>query len=142
MKQGDNMKVLSLKEPFASLVMQKIKQVETRSWKTKYRGVLYIHASLGKVKTTDEKVINLLKLLNNSDLKYGYIIAKCNLVDCIYMDENYLDKIKLNKTEYQCGIYEIGRHAWILDNIEVLDNPISAKGKLGIWNYEENGEIL
>jgi len=136
------MKVLSLREPFASLLMQNIKTVETRSWKTKYRGVLYIHASLGKVKKKDQRTLDLLKLLNNPSLKYGYIIAKCNLVNCIYMDKNYVDKIKLDKTEYQCGIYEVGRYAWILDNIEVLDNPISVKGKLGIWNYEEKGGIL
>ena len=31
------------------------------------------------------------------------------------------------------GIYEVGRYAWILDNIEILKEPIKAKGKLGIW---------
>lgn len=132
------MKVLSLKEPFASLVMRNIKQVETRSWQTKYRGVLYIHASLGKVNIKDKGTLELLELLNNNNFKYGYIIAKCNLVDCIYMDKEYIKKIKNNKTEYQCGIYAVGRYAWILENIEAIDNPIPAKGKLGIWNYEEN----
>ena len=43
------MKVLSLKEPFATLIMDKDKMIETRSFKTNYRGELYIHASLGNV---------------------------------------------------------------------------------------------
>ena len=30
-----------------------------------------------------------------------------------------------------------GRYAWILENIQVLDNPIKVKGYLNIWNYEE-----
>lgn len=39
------MKVLSIKEPYASLIKNNIKKIETRSWKTNYRGKLYIHAS-------------------------------------------------------------------------------------------------
>ena len=44
------MKVLSIKEPFASLIKSKIKFIETRSWKTNYRGEIYIHASIGSWK--------------------------------------------------------------------------------------------
>ena len=43
------MKVLSIKEPFATLIKEKQKSIETRSWKTSYRGELYIHASISKV---------------------------------------------------------------------------------------------
>ena len=39
------MKVLSLTEPCATLIREKKKLVETRSWKTSYRGELYIHKS-------------------------------------------------------------------------------------------------
>ena len=36
-------KILSLTEPYATLIKEKKKLVETRSWKTDYRGELYIH---------------------------------------------------------------------------------------------------
>ena len=39
------MKVLSLTEPYATLIKKGVKTIETRSWKTNYRGKLYIHAS-------------------------------------------------------------------------------------------------
>lgn len=39
------MKAISLLEPWASLIKEKVKYIETRSWQTKYRGELYIHAS-------------------------------------------------------------------------------------------------
>ena len=39
------MKVLSLTEPYAALIKERKKKIETRSWKTSYRGELYIHAS-------------------------------------------------------------------------------------------------
>jgi hypothetical protein len=129
------MKVLSLKEPFASLIKEGIKSIETRSWKTNYRGYLYIHASLSKIKH-DVKIDKLINLLSNKDFNYGYIIVKCKLVDCIYMDDEFIKLMKNNETEYLCGIYEIGRYAWLLEDIEVLDKPIRAKGQLSIWNYK------
>ena len=39
------MKVISIKEPFASFIKEGHKKIETRSWKTNYRGELFIHAS-------------------------------------------------------------------------------------------------
>lgn len=134
------MKVLSIKEPFASLIKERIKTVETRSWKTKYRGEIYIHASLKKINIKDERIKKLLELLPNKDMQYGHIICKCNLIDCIYMDEDYVNNIKKNKQEYLCGHYEVGRYGWVLELIEVLKEPIPAKGHLGIWNYEINQE--
>jgi hypothetical protein len=129
------MKVLSLREPFASLIKEGIKSIETRSWRTNYRGELYIHASLAKIKK-DVRTNKLMNLLSNKFLSYGYIIVKCKLVDCIYMDEEFINLIKNNEIEYLCGVYEVGRYAWILEDIEVLQKPIKAKGQLSIWNYK------
>ena len=42
------MKVLSLLQPWATLVVMGIKQIETRSWSTAHRGTLLIHASKGR----------------------------------------------------------------------------------------------
>ena len=122
------MKVLSIKEPYASLIKDGYKCYETRSFKTNYRGELYIHASLSKSNVDDE----LSKLVTPM---YGKIICKCKLVDCVLMTENYVKEIK-EKTpmEYKCGLYEAGRYAWILESVEEID-AIKAKGKLGIWNF-------
>lgn len=131
------MKVLSLIEPWGSLIKEKVKYIETRSWKTNYRGELYIHTSAKKISKKDERIQNLFNLLQDKNIKYGYIIAKCKLVDCIYMDEEFVNKIKKeNPTEYMCGEYSVGRYAWILEDIKEIA-PIQAKGHLGIWNYEE-----
>jgi len=130
------LRVLSLIEPWASLIKEKKKFIETRSWKTNYRGELYIHASLKKI--TRKEQISLTKqyaLLDNLDFKYGYIICKCKLVDCIYMDEMFIEKMKENPQEYLCGDYSLGRYAWILEEIEEID-AILAKGMLGIWHYK------
>lgn len=130
------MKVISLTEPFATLIKEHKKQIETRSWKTSYRGQLYIHASntrIPKEWKENKELMNLVK----EELSFGKIICKCNLVGCIEMTEDWIDKIKKEKPEeYMCGIYEKGRYAWILEDIEVLSKPIEVKGHLGIWNYK------
>lgn len=133
------MKVLCIKEPFASLVSLGKKKIETRSWRTSYRGEIYIHASLTKSPIKDKlREETLMKLLPaNYEFKQGKIICKAILKDCIYMDEEFIKNIKKDKIEYLCGHYEIGRYAWVLDDIEVLDKEIPAKGKLGIWNFNK-----
>lgn len=132
------MKVLSLTEPFATLIKEKKKLVETRSWKTNYRGELYIHASLTKISKMNLERKELMTLVENTPLNYGYIICKCKLVDCIYMTKEYVEEIKNNNyQEYICGEYAEGRFAWILEDIEPLRVRIATKGHLGVWNYEE-----
>lgn len=128
------MKVITIKEPYATLIKNNVKLIETRNWKTSYRGKLYIHASLIK----NNKINDEIKMYyNEEDLKMGYIICKCNLVDCIYMSESFINNLKKdNYIEYLCGNYEIGRYAWILKDVKILKYPIKVKGKLGIWNYD------
>lgn len=74
------MKVLSLTEPFATLIKEKKKLVETRSWKTNYRGELYIHASMTKPSKADLEDEELMSLLENKEMNFGHIVCKCVLV--------------------------------------------------------------
>ena len=131
------MKVLSLTEPYATLIKNGIKTIETRSWKTNYRGKLYIHASSTKIPKEYKNNKELMSLVDINNLNYGYIICSCDLVDCIEMTKEFIENVKQNKNEYISGVYAKGRYAWILKNIEIIENPIKAKGHLGIWNFEE-----
>ncbi len=127
------MKVLSIKEPFATLIKDGTKIYETRSWKTKYRGEIYIHASISLSKS--ENVHNAIKYLK-SEINPGYILCKCELIDCIPMTEEFINYINSETNEANYGRYSIGRYAWKLKVLEILPNPIKAKGKLGIWNLD------
>ena len=134
---GGNMKVLTIKEPFATLIKNKIKYIETRSWKTKYRGELYIQASVAKLSKVIRNRIELMNFFNEDELNYGKIICKCNLVDCIYMTDEFikLEKEK-NYDNFISGHYKEGRYAWVLEDVVVIE-PIAVKGQLGIWNYNK-----
>jgi len=85
------MKVLSIKEPFATLIKDKVKIYETRSWKTNYRGEIYIHASLSR---SDFENTDLANKYLKSEIKPGYILCRCELIDCIPMTKEFIEYIK------------------------------------------------
>lgn len=125
------LRVLTLKEPWASLIAAKVKTIETRSWKTNYRGEIFIHTGLKKVPVPQEVEADYSQL----NPYPGCIIAKCNLTDCIYMDEEFIKRVKESGIKnYVCGRYEVGRYAWILEDVEYIE-PMPARGRLGLWNY-------
>lgn len=128
------MKVLTIKEPYASIIMSGLKEYETRSWKTNYRGKIYIHASI-KIDDDLKSRKDLQKLVydNNITLKPGYILCEAYLDDCIYMNDMFIKNV--SDKEKMVGRYELGRYAWHLSDIRVIE-PVQAKGKLGIWNYD------
>lgn len=76
-----------------------------------------------------------MKLVDIDELNYGKIICSCELIDCVEMTDDFIEKVKNNRFEYIIGVYVKERYAWILNNIKILDNPIETKGYLGIWDY-------
>lgn len=131
------MKILSITQPYAELIKNGTKMVETRSWKTNYRGTIYIHASSTKIPKASKENAELMRLTANANMDFGEVICSAELVDCVEMTESYIENLKAtNYNEFVSGIYEKGRYAWILENVKVLDEPIKAKGKLGLWNLE------
>ena len=135
-------KVLSIKEPHASLLLTPYKTIETRSWATSYRGEIYLHASKSMPSYAKEKAMwdRVLKLYNKYEqetgkkimwLHNGFIYARAQLVDCIEMTPENI--ATLPQDEIDAGYYEPGRYMWVLKDITPIDS-IPAKGHLGIWN--------
>lgn len=139
-------KVLSIKEPHASLLLTPYKTIETRSWATSYRGEIYLHASKSMPSYAKEKAMwdRVLKLYNKYEqdtgkkimwLNKGFIYAKAILVDCIEMTPENI--AALPREEIDAGYYSPGRYMWVLKDVTPID-PVPAKGHLGIWNHEIN----
>ena len=125
------MKTLTIKQPWASLIVNNFKMYEFRSWKTNYRGKILIHAGLSIEKN------NLNKFKDyNLDIITGAIIGEAELIDCILVDKTFNDLLlKLDNVVYG-NSFHINNYAWKLINIKKYDKPIYIKGKLGLWNYE------
>lgn len=127
------MKVITIKQPFASLIAAGIKCYEFRTWKTKYRGKILIHAGKGINKKAMEKF-----KCYNLDYPSGAIIAKANLTDCIFIDDDMRDVLKSeNELVYSSVINDkewVG-YGFKMENPERID-PIVVNGKLSLWDYD------
>ena len=129
------MKVLTIKQPWASLIIDGHKRYEFRSWKTNYRGKLLIHVGM----SLERDMVDRFKDYNLDYIK-GAIIGEVELVDCILVDSKFNQELR----ELDPIVYGRSNHvetyAWKLNNIIKYDKPIYIKGKLGLWNYEVDDE--
>lgn len=126
------MKALTIKEPWATLIINEYKIYEFRSWKTNYRGKILIHA--GKTNELEQA-----KKFENYKLEYscGEIIGEAELVDCIKVTEEFDKKLKLINPIVYGNSGHVQKYAWKLENIKRYDKKIKVQGKLGLWNYDK-----
>jgi hypothetical protein len=161
------MKALTLTQPWASLVALGKKKIETRSWRTPYRGALAIHAAKGFPKWAQETCledpfweafgakpldIETRKLMFNPALPVGKVVATCRLISCLPTRELQRDgrietdlfanseNFEMTELERAFGDYSEGRWAWLLADIKPLAIPVEARGALSLWDWEA-GEL-
>ena len=125
------MKAISIKQPWASLIVHGIKDVENRTWKCpqKYIGQrVLIHASMSAVGTYSipkRLFINskACAILESKNLPKGAIVGSVVIEDCVQNHPSvWADKCCWN---------------WVLKDAIVFDKPIDGvKGKLSFWEYE------
>lgn len=126
------MKIITIKQPWATLIAEGYKKYEFRSWQTKYRGPLLIHAGKG----IDKEAMTKFRHIN---LEYpsSQIIAIVNLDGCILID----DKFNKQLLKENCEIYgvnaKMGTYAWQLSHVKKINNKEYVKGQLGLWNIQQ-----
>jgi len=119
------MKVLSLKQPWAELILQAKKKIEVRKWNTKFRGEFLIHAS----KIPDSDAMNKFGF---DKLPCGFIIGKAKLVN---VKKYETDKEFAKDKNSHLATRDWGNFGFILKNAQRI-KPIPAKGNLGFWKFE------
>lgn len=121
------MKTLSIKQPWAELIIQGKKTIELRNWNTKFRGRFLIHAS--KIPDKDA----MLKF-GFDELPVGKIIGEVELIDV----KNYNSKEShANDKDKHLVDNFWGNCGFILINPKRI-KPIDAKGMLGFWDFGFN----
>ncbi len=120
-------RVITLKQPWASLVVNGLKIYEFRNMNYSYRGKILIHAGKGFDKDAMERVKDY-----NLDYPTAKILAEVEIVDCIKIDNNFNEMInKLNSPVY--GNKKRTGYAWKLENINKINIDKTINGKQGIW---------
>lgn len=141
------MKAITIKQPWASLIALGEKRFETRSWQTKHRGALAIHAgkTVDKEACEDSWIRGVLAehgIVSWKQLPTGVVLAMVDLVDCHKVGLRVGSVVctsgpMIQGLEYEFGDYTEGRYAWELTNLKVLPEPIIAKGQLSLWEWDK-----
>ncbi len=126
------MKALTIKQPWATLIMQKDKRFEFRSWKTNYRGDVLIHAGKG----IDKEALERLKKYLPDELPLGKILGKVTITDCVPMSDEFAKMLANENNDIYTSHSFSNNYGFKIENVEVFDTPIEAKGQLGFWNYD------
>jgi len=138
-----DVKALTLWQPWASLVVRGVKQYETRSWSTRHRGLLAIHAAKRKVSAGGfEQFAGLLVPLGYEraeDLPRGCVLGTVEVVNVQRTTEI---RDRLDAPELLLGDYSSGRYAWELGNPRVLPVPVAVRGQQGLWTVRGQDDWL
>jgi hypothetical protein len=136
------MRAFSLTQPWASAVALGIKQWETRSWPTRFRGEVAIHASKAFPRWAREFAdLESCTHPELDELPLGYIVAVCQLTECRQTETL---APTLSEQELRWGDYSPGRYAFKLESVRLLEEPVFHRGALSFWSvaWDETNQIL
>ena len=123
-------RALSVRQPWAELILAGRKRFELRSWRTHYRGPILIHAGL---RVDSEAVVSAG--LQEKALETGALIGVAELVDCRPFTEEMADEM-CGALGY-FGDWAPSLSAWELTNPSRLNAPIRYPGKLGLFRVDD-----
>lgn len=157
------MKAITLWQPWASLLACGAKQFETRSWATSYRGPIAIHAAARDPRAMFETLPTNIQCAMSpflveryllwDNVPRGAVLATAELVNCyrmgidpkthrivLYDSFGNFKSVSIISKETLFGDWKPGRYAWEFVNMQMLPEPIPAKGGQRIWNWEGSAE--
>ena len=118
---------LSIRQPWVELILSGRKTIEVRSWATRHRGVLWLHAG----KHPDAEALSRFDF-KAADLTFGALIGTCELSDCIQFSVDSWESWR--KKHLNPGSLERPLYAWVLENPTRI-NPVAYPGRLGLMKF-------
>lgn len=149
-------RVLSIRQPHADLIVSGVKWCENRTWSTNHRGILFIHASswdaaeraAWRAKGVDPAIELGLGCCT------GAIIGFASVIDCVPVEDldaiqrgKFSNRLKplaevLQDVPEDSWSFANGPFCWILGNPKPLPQPIVTKGKLNLWRFTTQARLL
>lgn len=126
------MKAITICQPYAELIARGDKPIENRTWPTRYRGQIAIHAgkSRGWLDEGDD--------LRYPAMAFGAVVAVGTLVECLELHyrSGYIEWPErwrhLRDHEHANGPW-----CWILENVRRLESPVFVRGAEGLWEWRQ-----
>jgi len=126
-------KCLSLKQPYADLLVSGKKTIELRTWNTKFRGTFLVHTS----RNVDKEACKRNKIDPDS-LVTGAVVGMAILYDVKVYDSKR--SFLLDKNRHRAGTdYNYPKYGFLLKGARRFRKPLVMRGKLGFFNVEYEG---
>jgi len=141
------MRALTILQPYAWLIASGPKRVENRTWPTRYRGPLLIHAGK-RLAPNDWWYDDLLASRWRAPLPlpafhdgevvtnwarrafpFGALVGVCELTGCV----QYSPAGSLAENRWASGPF-----CWILDNVHAFADPIGYRGQRGLFHVPDS----
>lgn len=127
------MYALSIRQPYAALIVHGPKRIENRTRRILYRGPVLIHAASFVPSRENmelyKKIAQQCGLPALSSCEYGGIIGVANVIDC--HDPDGFDTVP----DTQRAWWHPGSFGWALDNVQPTPH-LACKGRLGLWRLD------
>lgn len=133
------MLTLSIRQPWAWLIVQGFKSIENRDWQTKVRGKFLVHASKGMTKAEYEDCLDLCKAISRTHpfpagtilpsfdrLERGGIVGMTEILDCVAESDS---------------LWFSGKFGFVLGKARTLPF-MELKGRLGFFQAEYDKKLL
>lgn len=139
------LKAITIRQPWAWLLTSgavqaterglPVKRVENRSWRTRHRGPVAIHASQSR---QELKALSMgagrwplpegVAFPEESELCFGKVVAVADLVDVL--------PVELWKARHPQDAFAVGPYCMILERVRLLPRPFAAKGSQMLWDLD------
>src|ERR1700730_13089877 len=77
------MKIISIRQPWAALIVHGFKDIENRTWPTRYRGPVLVQAALRGDDVSSEEIDRRFGVRLSCELLLGGIVGVTEIVDCV-----------------------------------------------------------
>jgi hypothetical protein len=124
------MKALSIRQPWAELILQGRKTIELRTWQTNHRGRIAIHAG-----QTVKEAACAAYGLDPASLVRGAWVGTVEIVDMMPLDDQLWEALR--DQHLALGAFPGDLVGWRLANPQRLPEPIPMPGHLGLFNIPD-----
>lgn len=137
-------RMITLRQPWATLWALGAKRIETRSWRTPYTGRLGIHASSTFTRAERElcglepfrRALAEAGVYSAAGAPTGAIVGELVLIHCLSTEGPSLKVNDLPVNERVFGDFSCGRFGWITTDARLYRRPIPCVGALGVWRFK------
>lgn len=131
------MKALTILQPYAHLIRDRHKRVENRTWPTRYRGLIYIHAGKSRSMLDIENGMDVETEIELSAMAFGAVVAIAELVDCLRIEEIQSGKHDAAHPWLKTHYHTFGPWCWVLDRVHAI-GPWPYRGAQGLFEIDDD----